>query len=222
MSKRNTILGLTAVTLMASLAIAAPASAQLGGVTGSVGGAVDSTIGASTDISARTRATVRTPAPRSSVKVRAASPVKVTYGATRSGGYHDHGHYRHHTHTLGYDHFYDDHTHGHSSTHVYIHGETKDRKKDDKKKDEKQAEVIVVYTKADLLTYGTPVRSETGVSMGTITSLQRMSDGEIVGVTIGDTKTLYSAGQLTVDGNVLVHSLPKTQAEFEAEVEMVE
>ena len=234
MSKRIYTLGLSTTALIAALALASPANAQLGGVTGTVGGTVDSSVRTTTDISARTRsrAKVTTPrieAPRSDVKVRANSPAKVTYGATRTGGYHSHGHYRHHTHTYGYDHFYDDHHHGHGS-HTYIHGEFKSGDKDgDKTKDEKQAEVTVVYSKDDLLTYGTPVRSEIGVSMGVITSLQRMSDGEIVGVTVGETKNLISVGQLSVEGNVLIHSLPavastKTKGElaFEAEVEMVE
>lgn len=230
MSKRNYTMGLSVMALISTLAMAAPASAQLGGLSGSVGGTLDSSVRSSTDISTRTRSTVRTPkttAPKSrtNVKVRAGSPAKVRYGSTRSGGYHSHGHYGYHTHTHGYDHFYDDHSHGHGhSTHVHIHGHAKSEDKE-----ETHAKAAVVYSKADLLVYGTPVRTQSGASMGTITTLQRAEGGEIVGVTAGSTLNLIPVNELTVDGNVLIHTLPlkeastKTKGEiaFEAEVEMV-
>ncbi|WP_026942652.1 hypothetical protein [Hellea balneolensis] len=222
MSKRIYTAGLSTLTLIAGLAIAAPASAQLGGLTGSVGGTIDGSVRSSTDISTRTRATVRTPKakvpkPQTRVRVRAGSPATVRYGTTRSGGYHSHGGYHYHTHTHGYDHFYDDHHHGHS-THVHIHGEGKTNKKAE-----------VVYTKADLLTFGTPIRTQSGASMGTITTLQRAEDGDIIGITAGSTLNLIPVSELTVDGNILIHTLPpreastKTKGEiaFEAEVEMV-
>ena len=228
MSKQNLITGLSAITLAAGLMIAAPAQAQLGGLSGSVGGTVDSSVRSSTDISARTRthAKVTAPAPRTKVKARVSGPTVVTYGSTRSGGYHSHSHYGRHTHTHGYDHFYDDHSHGHShGSHVYMRGEIKSGEKDDKAKDEKQTEVTVIYTKADLLAYGTPLRTQSGASMGTVTTLQRTQDGEIVGVTAGTTLNIIPVEELTADGNVLVHTLPqadvKTTVELEAEVEMV-
>ena len=239
MSKHFITTGLSAVTLAAGLMMAAPAQAQLGGVTGSVSGTLDAPIRSTTDISARTRtrAKVKTPQPRSNVRIKANSPVTVTYGTTRSGGYHSHNHYGRHTHTHGYDHFYDDHSHGHAhghshahsgGSHVYLHGEIKSRDKDKPSKDKKQAEVMVVYTKAELLTYGTPLRTQSGASMGTIKTLQRTQEGEIVGVTASNTLNVIPVEELTVYGNVLVHTLPepkphtKTDINFEAEVVMVD
>ena len=229
MSKRIYTLGLLTLTLTAGLTLCSPAYAQLSGVTGSVGGTVDSTIGTSTDISARTRtrARVKTPESRSKVKLRANSPVVVTYGTTRSGGYHTHGYYERHTHTHGYNHFHDDHTHSHShGNHVHLHGEFKSGdKQKETKKDEKQAGLKVVYTKADLLAYGTPVRTENGGAMGAINSLQRVQDGQIIGVTVGDAMTLIPVGELYVDGNVLIHTPPKIKTKsdlaIEAQIEMI-
>lgn len=222
MSNRIYTMGLSTLTLIAGLALATPAHAQLGGVTGSVGGTLDSSLGASTDISSRTRATVRTPQPRARVKTRTSGPTVVTYGNTRSGGYHSHGHHSYHTHTHGYDHFYDDHHHG---SHVYVRGEFKSGDKDEPRKDEKKAEVTVIYSKADLLTYGTPVKTQSGGSMGVVNSLQRVEGGQIIGVTVGQAMTLIPVAGLRVEGNVLIHTPTtiKTKGElaFEAQVEMV-
>ncbi len=205
MSKQFIITPLSTLTVVAGLAMASPAQAQLGGLSGSVNGTLDSSVRQSTNITARshTRAKLRVPSPRTNVKVRARSPATISYGATRSGGYHAHGDYHYHTHTHGHDHFYDNHAHAQAHGYyqrgnVSIHG---DVKAGGKAKTQR-------YSKADLLTFGTLVRSENGVSLGAITSLQRTRDGEIIGVTIGDATQLISVDQLKVEGNVLVHHAP--------------
>lgn len=205
MSKQFIMTSLSTLIVVAGLAMASPAEAQLGGITGSVSGTVDSSVRQSTNITARshTRAKIDVPSPRPNVKVRATSPATISYGATRSGGYHSHGYYRHHTHTHGHDHFYDNHTHARAHGYyqrgnVSIHGEVKSGGK----------AKTQTYSKADLLTFGTLVHSENGMSLGAITSLQRTRDGEIIGVTIGDATQLISADHLKVKGNVLVHHAP--------------
>ena len=192
---------LTAFVAVAGLSIAAPAAAQIGGITGSVGGTIDNTTRSTTDLRANTRTRVSPPKPNTSVKVR----------STRSGGYHTHDSYSHHTHTPGRNGFADSHYHGHGDNHghVYVHGEFSNKPKD--KKDTKKSAEAKAATKTELLTFGTVVYSDTGAELGPITSLQRMSDGEIVGITIANKTALIPIGDLTLINGTLVHSLPPVE-----------
>ena len=92
-----------------------------------------------------------------------------------------------------------------------VHGEFKSGGKKSEKKDAN----AVVYSKADLLTFGTPVKSEAGASLGVISSLQRQQDGTIIGVTVGDRRDVMPVEQLSVDGNVLVFALPQATSKVE-------
>lgn len=99
MLKRSNGLKISSLIVLASALSATPAMAQLGGVTGSVGGAVETTVNTRID------------APDVRVQPRARIETR-----SRSSGTHYHGRYAHNHGGFGYDHYHDD---GHSHSHGY-------------------------------------------------------------------------------------------------------
>lgn len=185
MFNRSKGLKVSGLILIASTLSAAPAFAQLGGITGSVGGAVDTTVRTNIDV----------PEP----KVRAEVPVSARIDSrarTRSSGTHYHGRFAHDHGGFGYDHY---HTDGHSHAHGYA-SLTVEIKADDDRKDV-----------GPMLTYGQKVESRNGKDLGRINAITRTQSGMVTSVMVDGVPKPIPVDTLKVEGDVLVTSKKKKQ-----------
>ena len=197
MSKKSNGLNLVGLVALMSVMSAAPAFAQLGGVTGAVGGAVDNSVRTTATI--RPTQTIRTDAPdvRAPARVRLdtrTSSSQRRYSNTRYSDTHYHGTYAHEHGRFGNDHFHDT---GHSHTHGYAS--------------------LVVEAKADkdradvgpLLTYGVQVESKKGKDLGRINGLTLTESGRVTSITVDGVPKPIPVDTLKVEGDILVTSMKK-------------
>lgn len=183
MSKTTKILKISPIIAAVSVLGAAPAFAQIGGVTGTIDSTVDTTI----------RTDIKAPQP----KVRADVPVSARiesrsrpryYGTHYHGRYaHDHGHY-------GYDHY---HTDGHSHTHGYA-SLTVEVKADEDRRDI-----------GPMLTYGQKVESRKGKDLGRINGITRTEAGMVTFIMVDGVSKPIPVDTLRAEGDVLVTSKKK-------------
>lgn len=171
------------LTVFTSGLLAAPAYAQLGGVTGTV----DTTVRSSTRIDTA----VRAPSP----DVWLNAPASANIGArSRSYGpaYHYHGAHGHHHGRYDQAHFHNDshsHTHGYAQLSVEIRNDPQ--------------------PVALLLTYQTEVESRKGKNLGKITGLVRSETGSITAVTVEKVDGIIPVETLRAEGDILVTSRSK-------------
>lgn len=167
------------LVILASVLSASPAIAQIGGLTGSVGGNLDTN--------------VRTEISRPDVSVPAKARIKT--GSTRShSGVHYHGSYAHNHGGYGYDHYHNDrysHTHGYASLTVKINA------------DQDRADV------GPYLTYGQKVESRKGKYLGRIISMSRTETGRVTSITVDGVPASIPVDTLRVEDDLLVTSLRK-------------
>lgn len=176
---------------IAALISSAPALAQLGGVTGSVGGAVNTTV------------TTRTP------DVRVTSPrPKARIGTSSRGhsSYHYHGGFSHRHGRYNHGHFHeDDHSHSHGYARISADITANSDNKADKS--DKIAELDALIE--PLLTYGTEVESRKGKALGAIIGLLRSEDGVVTAISVEKVPQIIPVHTLSVDGEILVTSKSK-------------
>jgi len=191
-------LKISGATLLVGAMSALPAQAQLGGVTGAVGGNLDGAVGASSGIDTQ----VRTPSP----KVRVEAPVSARISSrspSRSTGTHYHGTYAHDHGYYGDDyrfrgsygtHYHDDrhsHTHGYASVSVEI-------------KSDKNNQAV-----GPMLTYGQQVYSKKGKDLGSITGLTRTQSGMVTQIYVDGVPKPIPVDTLTAEGDILKTSIKK-------------
>ena len=181
MFKTTNFLKISGLTTIAIAFSAIPAQAQLGGITGSVGGAVDTTVNTTIDAPE-----VRVPA-NARIESRSRS-------RSRSYGTHYHGRYAHDHGSFGYDHYHSDghsHSHGYASLTVEIKG------------GQDRADV------GPMLTYGQRVESRKGKNLGRITGLTKTKNGMVTSITVDGVPKPIPVDTLKVDGDILVTSMKK-------------
>jgi len=179
MLKTAKTLKISGFIIIASALSAAPAYAQIGGVTGSVGGVVDGTVDTRID------------APE--VRVEPKARIE-TRSRSRASGTHYHGRYAHDHGGFGYDHYHTDghsHTHGYASLSVEI------------KADQDRADV------GPMLTFGQKVESRKGRDLGRINGLTTTQNGMVTFITVDGVPKPIPVSTLKVDGDILVTSMKK-------------
>ncbi len=187
MLSKKTGLKVVGLSLIASAMTAAPAFAQIGGVTGSVSGTVGGTV----------NSTVKTDIKTPRTKVRVNAPASARVGArsrTHYHGTHYHGHYAHDHGRFGYDHIhYSDHSHkhGYASVSVVIDGTSK------------RQDV------GPMLTYGVIVESRKRKYLGRIIGLTRTESGMVTYIVVDGVPKPIPVETLRADGDILVTSKKK-------------
>lgn len=181
MFKSTKALKISGLVATATLLGATQAMAQLGGITGSVGGAVDTTV----------RTEIEAPDVRVDVPVDAKVRTRTT---SRSSGTHYHGRYAHDHGGFGYDHY---HTDGHSHTHGYATLTVEVRADKDRR------------DIGPMLTYGQRVESRKGKDLGRINGITRTKTGMVTSITVDGVPKPIPVDTLKADGDILVTSKKK-------------
>ena len=185
------IIKTASLACIAALISSSPALAQLGGVTGSVGGAVNTTV------------TTRTP----DVRVTPPRPkARIGSSPRRHSSYHYHGGFSHRHGHYNHGHFHED-DHSHSHGYARISAEITVNSKENAEIKEKIAEVDAPIE--PLLIYGTEVKSRKGKDLGAIIGLLRSEDGVVTAISVEKVPQIIPIYTLSVEGDILVTSKSK-------------